>query len=190
MLDPVLASLLVLGGGTLFLTAAVHKLRAPARFAEAVAGYRILPARSVRPIAVVLPVVELAIAVALLWSGARETVLARNGYLHALAASSAAALLLIYACAIAVNLARGRRDLDCGCGASSGATIGGWMVTRNLVMSVALLASWLPLRDRALTFADIATISAGFVVTALLYASADLLLSRTAPSLLPTLERS
>ncbi len=53
MLDPVLASLLVLGGGTLFLTAAVHKLRAPARVGEAVGGYRILPARSVRPIAVV-----------------------------------------------------------------------------------------------------------------------------------------
>jgi Methylamine utilisation protein MauE len=178
MLDPVIAILLMLGGAALFGAAAVHKLRAHAAFAQALREYRILPSGFVGWASVVLPAAELIVAPALLWNRTRP-----------LGALSAAVLLLIYGSGIAVNLLRGRRDLDCGCGGSR-KVIGGWMVARNAILAAAMLALLLPVKERALVLGDFTTIGAGFTVAVLLYASADLLLSRPAPRELIIPERS
>src|SRR5262249_14927936 len=58
----------------------------------------------------------------------------------------AAALLGLYAAAIAVNLARGRRHLDCGCtGPALRRPISGWLVLRNLVLVAIAPADLAPL---------------------------------------------
>ena len=55
------------------------------------------------------------------------------------AASAAAGLLIVYAPGMGVNLARGRRDLDCGCGAAGNRrAIAAWMVWRNLILAPVL----------------------------------------------------
>ena len=177
-LDPVASSLLALGGAGLFVWAAVHKLRAREAFAATLAEYRLLPQPLVGFGAAGLGMLELATAACLLWPALRPV----GGTLGA-------ALLAIYALAIAINLARGRRDLDCGCGLQP-RVIGGWMVARNLIVAALLTLLLLPQSTRTLGAADFATITGALVVGALLYASVEQLFGRTAPRSLFSLERS
>src|SRR5262249_43406760 len=70
-------------------------------------------------------------------------------------------LLGLYAGAIAINLARGRRDIDCGCaGPAARRPISGWLVARNLVLAGIALAGCAPLAPRLLGWID------GFAVVA------------------------
>lgn len=62
---------------------------------------------------------------------------------QALALYLAALLLSIYALAIAINLLRGRKRLDCGCnGPEARQSISWWLVLRNI--SMVLLLLWVP----------------------------------------------
>lgn len=178
VIDPAVSSLLALGGAALFGWAAAHKLRTREAFAATLAEHRLVPQRLVAFTALVLAVVELATAAMLLWPDTRS-----------LGGVVGAVLLVIYASAITINLARGRKDLDCGCGLRPRA-IGGWMVARNLIVAVLLGLLWLPLSDRALGAADFATIVATLLIGALLYASIELLLGRAMPRDLFSAERS
>lgn len=111
-----------------FLSAAIPKLLAPADFALAVRNYRLLPPRLNEPVARWLPRLELALALALL-----------AGVAIRAAAALALAALLVFAGAIAINLARGRQ-IDCGChSAASPRAIGWWLVARDLVLAIAAL---------------------------------------------------
>jgi hypothetical protein len=172
MIDPALAALLAGAFVLLFASAALHKLLDLARFAAAFRAYEVVPPALARA-SLLVPVLELAIAAALLAAGSR------NG-----AAAAGAALLLSYAVAIAVNLGRGRRDLDCGCGGPrERRPIGVWMVWRNLALGGLLGVLLLPQASRPLGAADALTIGAGTVVAALLYMSVDVLFGRAAPQL-------
>lgn len=102
---------------------AVSKLRALRQFELAVAGYRLLPACAVRPFAITFVGAELGSCALLSLPGPR-----------AVGALCAAAVILIATAGIVLNLARGRTDIECGCGALSGASHGGlswWLVARN-----------------------------------------------------------
>lgn len=101
MLAVVLATLL---GGTLLL-AGIPKLRDRESMLRAIQGYRLLPAPLERVAAAALPIVEVILGSALIIGGP----LARP------AAAAAAALFFVFAAALALNLAKGRRELDCGC---------------------------------------------------------------------------
>jgi len=170
MLDPAVASLLAAAFTLLFAAAALHKLRAPRRFAEVFTAYRILPP-ALAPLAVLVPLLELSLAVALLMIRARHT-----------AAAMGALLLGLYAAAIALNLARGRRELSCGCGGPNDRRpIAPWMVVRNVLLAAGLAALLLPQGTRAFEAADVLTVGAGTAVAALLYMSLDQLLARVAP---------
>ena len=103
-IDPVPRALLRAGLALLLLSAAVHKLRDARGFRAVLADYRLLPERLVPALAVALIGLECTVGASLLVPGA--------GPAPALAA---AALLSVYAGAIAVNLARGRRHVSCGC---------------------------------------------------------------------------
>jgi uncharacterized membrane protein YphA (DoxX/SURF4 family) len=170
MLDPAVGALLVGCFALLFASAGLHKLRAAARFAALLSAYRVLPESAV-PLAWVVPALELAVAVALLIGAARRT-----------AALTGAVLLAGYAAAIGLNLARGRRELACGCGGADDARpIAPWMVWRNLGLAAllcVLLANW---SVRPVTPVDALTVGAGIAVAALLYMSLDRLLGRLAP---------
>jgi hypothetical protein len=169
MLDPAIGTLFAGAFALLFASAALHKARAPAHFAQVLRAYRLLPASL--NVSWGVPVLELAVAAALLLPATRT-----------IAALSGAALLLVYAFAMAVNLKRGRRDLACGCGgAHEGRPIGVWMVWRNLGLAGLLGALCLPGSALPLQAVDFLTVGAGVAVAALLYMSTDRLLARVAP---------
>ncbi len=118
--------------GLIFLVAAVAKLRHRDVLPGVIANYRLLPDALVAPAAVALPVAELIVGAALL-IGSRP-----------LAPLAGIALLLVFAGAMAINIRRGRTQIDCGCGLSALRQGLGWpLVARNLALA-ALLALRLP----------------------------------------------
>jgi hypothetical protein len=168
MLDPAVGMLALACCGLLFASAALHKLRELTRFAEALRAYRVLPEGAVR-LAPLVPLAELMVGAGLALSATRLG-----------AGLGGAALLVAYAAAIAVNLGRGRRDLACGCGGPDDARpIAPWMVTRNLLLALLLLASTLvPWKARPLLPVDALTVGGGVLVATLIYVSLDQLLGR------------
>lgn len=162
-IDPAVHLLVALGAALLFTSAAVHKLRDPLRFAEALAAYDILPAALVASVGRVLPFVELVCAVGLMIDASR--------YWSAICAIG---LLALYGTAIAVNLWRGRTDIDCGCsGPAQRRSLSGWMVARNAVVASAMLVLFADSDARALTWTDALTISAGVCVMSCLYVAVE-----------------
>lgn len=121
-----LVLVLVLRGAlaALFLGAGFQKLRRRARFLRIVRRYRLLPDAAVRIVAHVIIVAELAVGSALL---------AGVGIVGAFAAASV--LLVGFAGAVTVNLARGR-SFDCGCSMLERASPISWRhVLRNLALA-------------------------------------------------------
>ncbi|QCQ92897.1 MauE/DoxX family redox-associated membrane protein [Rhodococcus sp. SGAir0479] len=90
-------------GGVLLLAGA-PKIRDREGLLRAVRGYRLLPPPAERMVAAALPAVEIALGVALI-----------AGLIPRAAAASAAVLFTGFFLGLAVNLLRGRRELDCGC---------------------------------------------------------------------------
>jgi len=161
--DPVLS---LVGRGALSLLfgwAAVHKLRDVQGFRAALAGYELMPPVWTVPMGALVIGAELGIAAGL-W-------LPRVAGAAALAG---AVLLALYGGAMAVNLRRGRRDIDCGCGGPAGRQpISAWLVGRNAGLASVAVFSALPVAARPLVWVDFITVAAAVATTALLYAAAD-----------------
>src|SRR5579863_9954397 len=171
VLDPAIGTLILASVALLFLSAAAHKLRNLERFDEIFSAYGLMPAALVavntRPrISLLVPALEIMVAAGL----------AVNVY-RSYAAALGIALLSAYAAAIAVNLARGHRDLACGCGGpDERRPIAAWMVWRNLIVAVLTLAAFVPWADRYLGRWDAITIAFGLATVALVYLCVDQLL--------------
>ncbi|MCK6371652.1 MAG: methylamine utilization protein MauE [Gammaproteobacteria bacterium] len=103
----------------------IAKLTDRRRFDGIVLDYRLLPPRPALRVAAALPWIELILAAGLL-AGLRP------------AALGAALLLVLYGAAMAVNLARGRRLMDCGCGAKP-QRLSGWLLLRNAALAAGAL---------------------------------------------------
>ena len=171
MIDPAFGYLIVGGIALLFASAGVHKLRGLEDFTEAFAAYRMLPDTAARRLAWFIPCLELGLAAGLLWGPGRR-----------IALGSAAAVLIAYASGMGVNLLRGRRDLDCGCGAARDRRpVAAWMVWRNVYLAAALGMAALPWSPRPLNLTDALTVVAGLAAAILLYAAADRLLGDVVP---------
>lgn len=98
------------------------------------------------------------------------------------AAVAGVTLLVLYATAIAINLRRGRLDLDCGCaGFADRRPIAAWMVWRNLLLAALLAATLLPWAPRRLAGTDAVTIVAGLAALASIYAALERLLGQVMP---------
>lgn len=143
MTDPLLIIVIATSLALLFLLAARHKISARHRFEAQLAAYRILPESLVSPVARVLPWIEIAVALSLLFAITRPV-----------GASGAAALLIIYALAMAVNLSRGRAQIDCGCGDTPQA-LSGLLLLRNAVLASGALMLLAPVAARPLTLLDL-----------------------------------
>jgi len=155
----------------LFASAGIQKVRSLARFTEIFVAYRVLPGALGGRVAWLIPCLEVAIAIALLWEPIRR-----------MAVIAAIAVLIAYASGMGLNLLRGRRDLDCGCGtARDRRAIAGWMVWRNLFLAAALGSAALPWSPRAVNSTDIVTVMGGLIVAVTLYAAVDRLLGDIAP---------
>ncbi len=169
-MDPVATVTLRAALALLLTLAATHKLRDMESFRAAVAGYRLVPAFLVGPAAVALAGGELLAAALLIASPGRP----------AAGPLAAAALFLLYGGAIAVNLARGRRDIDCGCGGPGARRpISGWLVARSAALAVLALAAAVPVASppRSLVWIDALTIAGAVATLGVAYASVDRLLA-------------
>ena len=158
--DPVFVLTVRWGLAALFGFAVAHKLRTFPEFQEAVRAYRLLPERLTVPAAFFLIALELLVVLGLLASNPAWT-------------AAAAALLCLYAMAMLINLGRGRRELDCGCGGPSGRQkIGFGLVLRNLVLAaMALLTVLVPASDRNLSWHDWFTALAASATMVLVWAA-------------------
>jgi hypothetical protein len=151
----------------LLAVSASHKLRAPAHFIATVRTYRLVPDALAPAVAVALVAAEIVSAVLLATAtGGGAT------------AALAAGLFALYATAIGTNLLRGRRHLDCGCGAPGAAQpIHAGLVARNAMLVVAALALGWPVAERPLGWLDVSTIALATAALAALYAALDRLLA-------------
>ena len=167
MVDPVMLLVVVLSLALLWIVAAAHKLRGFAGFSVVLADYRLVPKRAAHACAVAVIAMELGLGTGLLIPAMRSFALAGS-----------ALLLVTYAAAIAVNLVRGRRFIDCGCmGPVGHQPLSGWLVARNLSLALLALAALLPVQGRALVWLDAVTVAAAIGSAALLYAAANRLIA-------------
>jgi hypothetical protein len=149
--DPVMP---IVGAGTLalvFAAAAAGKLRAREEFVGVVGNYRLLPGPAVRPVALALPLAEVAVALGLVVPATRRV-----------AAVGAIALLVLFGLAVAVNLLRGRRYIDCGCFRFSMRQPLGWgLVGRNAgLILLGLVPALAGEAARPVTWLDLVTAGA------------------------------
>ena len=167
-MDPVWSLALRAALALLLASAALAKLRDFGDFAAAVAGYRLLPRRLAAPAAAIFVAAELALALGL-WLPA----------LRVASALGAALLLSLYGVAIALNLVRGRRDIDCGCGGPlARQSLSEGLVLRNLLLAGLALVAALPVVPRSLGGLDLWTLVASVAAAAVLYAATNALLAR------------
>ncbi len=110
LLDPGSSLSVRVAVAIVFGTAAYGKFRAPAAFRETLRDYRLLPSFALPAVAGFLPIVEAGVAVTLPFTVLRVSCLV------------ASVLLVIFAGAMAANLARGRGQIDCGCSLGAGRT--------------------------------------------------------------------
>lgn len=163
MLDPVPMIVIRAALALLLGISVAQKLRAPEVFRHAVAGYRLLPASLVGPVAGLLIVLELVLALGCALG-------ARGAFV------GVTALLVSYSAAIGINLARGRRDIDCGCGGPyEERPLSHWLILRNGVLASIALIGTLPVEPRELSWMDGVTILATLLASATLYAAFEVL---------------
>ena len=89
--------------GVIFVVAALPKIVDPPSFAHMIYNYKLMPWAVIKPMALVMPWIELLCGLALIlgiWKGTARTIIA--------------ALLLTFIVAISINLLRGNA-IDCGC---------------------------------------------------------------------------
>jgi hypothetical protein len=128
MPDPSVALAGRLLGALVFATAVVGKVRHRHELAGVVANYRLLPERLAAPAAWAIVGLECMTALSLV-----------SGALLAGGAALAIVLLGGFALAMAVNLARGRREIDCGCFQSGlRQRLSAALVARNLILAACL----------------------------------------------------
>ncbi len=122
--DPLIEIALRLFLALLFAGAAWSKLASAEEFVGVVRNFRLLPEGLADVVARALPIVELAIALALIWN-------VTSSY----ALFAAGALLVVFAVAVGINLLRGRSQIDCGCFRTGARQSLSWaLVVRNLVL--------------------------------------------------------
>ncbi len=154
--DPVAAGAVAGCVALILFAAAWHKFSEPDVFAGALDAYQLVPSAGVVAVARLLPIIEVVIGVMVLAPAARPMGLV-----------AFAGLVALYALAIAINLARGRPQIDCGCGGDIHLLSWG-LVARNAVLAGVALAMTVPSVDRPYEWLDAITLVAGILA---LYAS-------------------
>lgn len=194
MIDPLLWWLACSALGAVFAASSAHKLADVGAFASSIAAYRIAPAAWAPALARAFVATEAVVATALLlapvlvltslfgaWPGqAPARVLAVSPALTATAAAMAVRLGAVgalgllggYSAAVAVNLGRGRRDLDCGCyGPARRRPISALLLVRNAGLAAIAAAVLASPSARPLVWIDAVTLAAALATAALLWSS-------------------
>ncbi len=166
IIDPVIVVIARLAIGWLFLFAALHKLRDMTEFRGVLAAYRLLPASLVSVVAWLVVAAEVGLGVGALLQ-------------IPLALLGGAFLLGAYALAMGVNLSRGRRFIDCGCGGDAQPITWGLIVRNAALVGVCALATLEPV-SRGFGWIDLVSIGAGAAACGLLYGAVNQLLAARA----------
>jgi uncharacterized membrane protein YphA (DoxX/SURF4 family) len=171
-LDPLLLLTLRVALALLFATTAAHKLSDADSFRASVRAYRLIPAAAVGLVAALLTAVEAALAIGLVVAATASA-----------AAAGAVVLLALYSIAIAINLARGRTDLDCGCAGPTARQplVRGLLLRNALLVGCALLAGARG-GDRSLVWLDAVSLFGSVACAAALWHAAGRLLALQARS--------
>ncbi len=167
-MDPVIKATICICICILFAVAAMHKLKAPAVFRAAMEDYQLIPSKLLNISSILLIFLEL-LSVTMVLVPATQAI----GLLLM------AALLLLYAGGIGINLYRGRRDIDCSCnGPATTQALSWWLVARNLVLLGLVLLATGPSIDRSLNWLDLLTILFSVLVASGLYLGFNQLLAQ------------
>jgi uncharacterized membrane protein YphA (DoxX/SURF4 family) len=166
-IDPIVGWVLRVSLALLFTFSAWHKLRDLAGFRETLRDYRLLPDLLVSSTAGIVVAIEALTSLALCTPAAAS-----------MGAAMAASMLVVYSTAIAVNLVRGRRSIDCGClGPASDQSISPALLSRNAILVAGALAAMLPAGHRSLHWVDSLTFIAGLGCLFMLFIAANQLLA-------------
>jgi len=157
MIDPLIMLVISTSLALLFFMAARHKMSAPGQFQAQLAAYDLLPEVALTPMSRLLPLIEMAIVFLILIPPTRP-----------FAAFVAALLLSVYALAMAVNIMRGRADIDCGCGGQP-QVLSFWLLLRNAVMVAGSCLLLVPVSDRAMVWEDALLLVLMTAVLAMVY---------------------
>lgn len=165
MLDPLLVWMAAAWLAVLMLHAGLAKVMDRALFTQHLGAYRV-PDAWIAPLSRLLPAAELLIGAALLspWRPA--------------AAAACAALLAVYAAAMAWHRAAGRR-LDCGCGGEP-LPLSWALVVRNGLLLLLCAAAGAATSERTLQWGDHAVVAAAVLLGALLWAACHQVLRQMA----------
>jgi uncharacterized membrane protein YphA (DoxX/SURF4 family) len=169
-MDPYFNWTLSLSLAALFLAAAMQKMRAFREWPGVVRNFQLLPEPLVGAAAAVVPAAETLSAAMLIATRTRPA-----------GALAAAVLLVLFAAALAVNIRRGRTEIDCGCfGTALRQPIAPWMVARNLILALLALAILVPPAPRPLGVIDCIACVGTVLTLAFLYPVAAMLLGAAA----------
>lgn len=168
--DPVVARSLGAALAVIFLAGAWQKFREFEEFRGNVEAYGLLPSFMLLPVTLAVPVIEGLAGLLLLSVSTRMIGLGLG-----------VGLLAVVTTAIVINLLRGNRDIDCGCGglfSHVGEQILGWgLVARNTVLLAGLLVSVADNTLRPMTWIDFFSVACGTLALLGLYASANQLMA-------------
>lgn len=173
MVDSVIIGILQATLALILLAGGLEKAKDMSWFADAVRQYDLVPEAAVWPVAFAIPVAEFAAAAGLL-----------HGPSRGVAAAGVVGLLLLFAAAIGINLARGRRQIDCGCWgpAAERGEISGWLALRNLALAALAGLLFAPVAERQWLWLDFLTVGLGTVTALFLFGAANRLIAN-APGL-------
>jgi hypothetical protein len=162
-IDPAIRDLCATALAMIFGASGAMKLRDVEMFEGSLANYQLVPEWMGPPLACAIPLLECAGAIGLIIPSARMV-----------AVLLLLALLVTFTGAITINLARGRRNIDCGCfGPTLRQELSGWLLLRNAFLMLVATGTLLPASARMLEPLDVATIALGAMVLVTLYASAN-----------------
>ncbi len=166
IMDPVISLTALLLLSFVFVIAGLHKREDRVFFEATLSGYEIVPPRLTAPLSRIIPWLEIGGGIALLVPPLRAVALAIVG-----------GLLLVYSAGIAVNLLRGRNDIDCGCaGPGMQQNLSGFLLARNGLLAVAWLLAMLS-GMRALVWLDWVVVAAATALACAAWTTINLLLA-------------
>lgn len=177
MIDPLFVQVIAMGFALIFALAALHKMDDRNTFLSILKAYKILPRFMLRASALCIPMLELMLALGWLQAGLL-------GSRYPVIVVASAGLLIVYGLAIAINLLRGRTDIDCGCnlisarksapadkGSESQQSISTNLIWRNVCLALLTLTALTPITARQLGVIDYIGLAGALLVLVLLYAS-------------------
>jgi hypothetical protein len=168
VIDPAINGIAQATLALIFLSSALEKAKDLSWFADVLRQYRLVPESSVWPVAFGIPSIELVAAAGLLYAP-----------VQVIAATVLIGLLLAFSLAVGINLARGRRHIDCGCwgpGAQR-SELSGWLVVRNLGLAAVASLLLVPLAAREMLWVDFLTVGLATVTLLFLFGSSNRLIA-------------